>query len=172
MEGSFPLPGDDGDLQVLKRLAAHLLPGQRSSKKHGWRPSGPEIVEGFVKELLRIDELDIEQARKSQEAVKRGTTVQGYIVRIQSGTNVNYYVVLDLLKYIAPTIIGALDLLLKLHLSYNVKYTYECGVFYTFLQRVLLEVETDFDLPNTKLYLLENKVRQQSLIKCSSAGSA
>ena len=162
MEGSFPLPGVDGDLQVLKSLAAHLLPGQLSSKKHSWRPSGPEIVEGFVEERSHIDQLDVEQARKSHEADKRGTTVQGYIVRIQSGTNVNYYVVLDLLKYKAPTIIGALHLLLKLHLSYNVTYTYECGVFYTFIQRVLLEVETKFDVPNTKLYILMNKVKQRS----------
>ena len=160
MEGSFPLPGDDGDLEVLKRLAAHLLPGQLSSKKSSWRPSGPEIVDGFVKELSHIEQLDGEQARKSHEAGRRGTTVQGYIVRIQSGDNVLYYVVLDLLKYVAPTIIGALDLLVKLHLSYNVKYTYECSVFYTFIQRVLLEVETKFDIPNTKLNLLMHKVKQ------------
>lgn len=162
MEGSFPLPGDNGDLEVLKAVAAHLLPGQLSSKKKGWRPSGVEIVEGFVKELSHIDQIDVEQARKSREAEKRGTTVQGYIVRIQSGTSVNYYVVLDLLKYIAPTIIGALNLLLQLHLSYNVKYSFECGVFYTFLQRVLLEVETKSDARNPKLYILMNKVKQRS----------
>ena len=67
---------------------------------------------------------------------------------------------LELLKYIAHTIIAALDLLVKLHVSYNVIYTYECSVFYTIIQRVLLEVETKFDIPNTKLHLLMHKVKQ------------
>lgn len=149
-------PGDDGDFRILRTFAEKLKPGL-SSKKKGWRPSGAEISDGFAKELTNIDELDGEQAIRIRRASDRGITVQGYIVRIVQGSRPQYYVVIDLIKYFSPTIIGALDLLVKLHLAYNVQYTFECEIFYQFIQKAIFKIDTKSDKPNTQLYVLLNE---------------
>ena len=108
--------------------------------------------------MTNIDELDGEQAIRIRQASDRGLTVQGYIVRVIQGSGPPlYFVVLDLIKYSSPTIIGALDLLVKLHLTYNVNYTFECEIFYQFIQKAFFKIDTKFDKDNTQLNVLLNE---------------
>ena len=92
------------------------------------------------------------------QASDRRTTVQGYIVRIAQDSSPQYYVIVDLIKYLTPTIRGALDLLVKLHLAYNVKYTFGCRIFSTFIHKARLKIDREFDKESTQINVLLHEI--------------
>ena len=100
----------------------------------------------------------IEERRS--KAVSRGLTVQGFLIRVIESETRQYYFVLDCIKYHFTTVIGALDCLIKSHLSYNLKYSFENKYMYTLIQRVIYRIETPGDerSPNMALFTTQMKV--------------
>ena len=58
-------------------------------------------------------------------AASHNTTLQDFTVKVEFHASPVYYVVIEDLRYTCSNVVTALDLLMKLHLVFNIKYSFE-----------------------------------------------
>ena len=98
---------------------------------------------------------DVDERRA--RAASHNTTLQGFLVKVVSPTASVYYVVLDDLRYACASVVAALDLLIKIHLVYNIQYNFEIRVFLNFFQKGVFKINTKLDKCTPRLVQLLNE---------------
>lgn len=105
--------------------------------------TGPEVTESFLTEISGPEDLEEEVKRRIAKALAWNVTLQGYILKIKGEGH--YYTILDGNKNRFDNLMSAVDHIIKISCAYDLAYTYECSVVYTFLQRSLYGVLTAQD---------------------------
>ena len=112
----------------------------------------PVILFNLFQNLQGVQE-DFEE-RKSK-ALRNGTTLQGFIVRVRGKLAAqHYYVVCESIRYKCSTVVSALETLMQLHLSYNIHYNFASSMFYTLIQRSVYNIKTPHDKVSPKVAIL------------------
>ena len=135
--------GDQGDIEVLKALGPCLRPGCVKVQGKVHKVTGQEVIESFLTEISGPEDLEEEVKKRIAKAVAWNVTLQGYIIKIKGARH--YYTILDGNKNRFDNLMSAVDHIIKISCAYDLAYTYECSLVYTFLQRSLYGVLTAKD---------------------------
>ena len=138
------------DMNLVRGLI-HLLPGVTS--KVGGKTRKPSTVEAQNALIKIVDsETDITAVMDEQvnSASADNKTLQPRIICVVSGETVcSSNVIINDVMYKLPTVIKALDITFKSHMTLNACYSKETHNFYTFLQKYVYQISTKYDKLNS-----------------------